>query len=122
MFVPGDRVAIAFDPSIPEARPCVAGLVEVLDGAGVDPGGLTIMIVVASAGIEMATRCPAEDESWSTIPDDRTQIAYLANTKEGRRVYLNRLLTDADVVVPVGRLGYDPTWDFAGPGARSSPD
>ncbi len=48
-------------------------------------------------------------------PDDRAQIAYLASTKEGRRVYLNRLLTDADVVVPVGRLGYDPILGFRGP-------
>ena len=48
-------------------------------------------------------------------PADRKQLAYLASTSEGRRVYLNRLLTDADVVVPVGRLGYDAVLGYRGP-------
>jgi hypothetical protein len=39
----------------------------------------------------------------------------LASTGEGRRVYLNRLVTDADVVVPVGRLGYDAVLGYCGP-------
>ena len=42
-------------------------------------------------------------------------MAYLAATKQGRRIYLNRLLTDADVVIPVGRLGYDPIMGYRGP-------
>ena len=48
-------------------------------------------------------------------PDDRSQLAYLATTKEGRRVYLSRHLTDADLVVPVGRIGFDPILDYCGP-------
>src|SRR5262249_23829463 len=48
-------------------------------------------------------------------PDDRAGIAYLASTKQGRRVYLNRLLTDADVVIPVGRLAFDPELGIRGP-------
>ncbi len=54
-------------------------------------------------------------------PRDRSQLAYLAATKEGRRIYLNRLLTDADVVIPVGRLGYDPIMGHRGPVERSFP-
>ena len=48
-------------------------------------------------------------------PDDRTRIAYLASTSEGRRIYLNRQLTDADLVVPIGTLGYDGTLGYRGP-------
>ncbi len=48
-------------------------------------------------------------------PDDRSQLAYLAATKEGRRIYLNRGLTDADLVVPVGRVGFDPVMGYCGP-------
>ena len=40
-------------------------------------------------------------------PDDKPQIAYLASTSEGQRIYLNRQLTDADIVIPVGTLAYD---------------
>lgn len=42
-------------------------------------------------------------------------MAYLAATKAGRRIYVNRALTDADVVIPVGRLGYDPIMGYRGP-------
>ena len=42
-------------------------------------------------------------------------MAYLASTAGGRRVYLNRHLTDADLVVPVGRLGPDPVLGVRGP-------
>jgi hypothetical protein len=42
-------------------------------------------------------------------------MAYLASTPQGRRVYLNRLLTDADFVLPIGRLGYDPVLGYRGP-------
>ena len=42
-------------------------------------------------------------------------LAYLATTKEGRRIYLSRHLTDADVVVPVGRVGFDPILGYSGP-------
>ncbi|MBX6315932.1 MAG: DUF2088 domain-containing protein, partial [Isosphaeraceae bacterium] len=48
-------------------------------------------------------------------PEDRAGLAYLASTNRGRRVYLNRLLTDADCVVPVGQLGYDPVLGYRGP-------
>jgi lactate racemase len=42
-------------------------------------------------------------------------LAYLAATKEGRRIYLNRHLTDADVVLPVGQVGFDPILGYSGP-------
>ena len=55
-------------------------------------------------------------------PDDRERLAYLATTSQGRRVYLNRLLTDADVVVPIGRLGYDPVLGYRGPWSLLFPE
>src|SRR5690606_33190636 len=42
-------------------------------------------------------------------------LGYLASTKAGRRIYLNRALTEADVVVPVGALGFDPVLGYRGP-------
>ena len=40
---------------------------------------------------------------------------YLAATKEGRRIYLNRSVIDADVVIPVGRIGFHPIMGYRGP-------
>jgi lactate racemase len=121
MIVPGDRVVIALDSSISHAAPVLEVLGQTLRDAGVEPDGITVLTPAA--------RPPAVDEA--AIPGgslvvhdsrDRSQLAYLAATKEGRRVYLNRLLTDADVVIPVGRLGYDPILGHRGPWSVLFPD
>ena len=114
MLVPGDRVAIAFDPAIPQSRLVLDALVRVLGESGVGPETLTI--VSPSSPMAASGDSPSPDGSIQVHdPDDRTHIAYLASTKEGRRIYLNRSLTDADVVVPVGLLRYDPDLGYRGP-------
>jgi nickel-dependent lactate racemase len=114
MIVPGDKVVLAVDPTIPQPRAVLAALVEVLAEVGIEHGSLTWLAPPNGAGFPQAV---LPDGSSVTVhdPDDRAQLAYLASTKQGRRVYLNRLLTDADVVVPVGRIGYDPDLGYRGP-------
>ncbi len=113
MIVPGDRVAIALDPSIPRSPAVVDGLVEVLLEAGAQEESLAI--VAPRPVPDAIERTNPAGSAVVHDPDDRTGIAYLASTREGRRVYLNRAVTDADVVIPVGRLGYDPDLGFRGP-------
>jgi hypothetical protein len=114
LFVPGDRVAIALDPEIPQADVVLGAIVEVLGRAGVESETLTIVCpapaIEESAGA-IAPAAPVEIHD----PDDRARIAYLASTRDGRRVYLNRSITDADVVVPVGLLRYDSDVGYRGP-------
>ena len=112
--VPGDRVAIALDSSLGVVGPLLSVLVDLLCQSGVEPGDVT---VVASAG----NRASLPDQLPQGIalelhdPTDQRRLAYLATTNEGRRIYLNRHVTDADVVIPVGRLGYDPILGYRGP-------
>ncbi|HMF13470.1 MAG TPA: lactate racemase domain-containing protein, partial [Gemmataceae bacterium] len=47
-------------------------------------------------------------------PDDRKQLSYLATTKTGRRLYLNRAAVDADQVVVLSGRGYDPRLGYSG--------
>ncbi len=112
--VPGDRVVIAWDPSIADADPVVEALSGVFDKAGVESGGLTFL-TPASGRKDLERLLPAGAVLVVHDPDDRAGMAYLATTKQGRRVYLNRLLTDADLVVPVGRLGFDSVLGYHGP-------
>jgi lactate racemase len=114
MIVPGDQVTIALDPEIPECQSVLDALVGVLGEAGVEPAGITVLTTTAGP-----SGCEGVASMGGTIavhdPDDRAGIAYLASTKEGRRIYLNRLLTDADVVVPVGLLRPDAELGHRGP-------
>lgn len=110
MLVPGDRVALAIDPEVPGAASVLGALIEALGRAGVDRETLSVVMPDGPrAGSLGADPVEVHD------PDDRARIAYLASTKAGRRVYLNRSLTDADVVVPVGLLRHDPDAGYRGP-------
>ncbi len=106
--VPGDRVAIPLDPALPDLDGILGVIVEALRHAEVD--SITV-ISTAPAPIGLP-----EGVEWLVHdPDDRAQLAYLATTAEENRVYLNRVLTDADIVIPIGTLGYDSTLGYRGP-------
>ena len=122
MIVPGDRVTIALDPTIARPQPILEAIGEVLREAGVEPSDLTVLAPSAVRGNLRAEGALAGATIAIHDSRDRGQLAYLAATKQGRRIYLNRLLTDADVVIPVGRLGYDPILGYRGPWSAIFPN
>ncbi len=113
-IVPGDRVTIAFDPLVPEPGPVLEPIFDILRQAGVEAGDLTVLLPSGS-NEQQVLNLPEGAAVAVHDPSDRSQLAYLAATKEGRRIYLNRRLTDADMVLPVGRLGFDPILGYHGP-------
>jgi lactate racemase len=114
LVVPGDRVVLAVDPTIGEFESILAPLCAVLREAGVEPGDVTLLSTTPGASA-LERVLPASATLSIHDPNDRERLAYLAATKEGRRIYLSRSLTDADVVIPVGRLGSDPILGNCGP-------
>lgn len=111
--VPGDRAVIAIGPGIPHGRMILEAIAGTLHKAGVDAGDVTVL-VRDSADLPEGD-VPAGASLVVHDPEDRAQLAYLSTTSKGRRIYLNRLLAEADVVVPVGRIGYDPVLGYQGP-------
>ncbi len=106
--VPGDRVVIPFDGDPVDARRVLGPVAEIL--RRVEVGSITVVSMAA----------PPKDLpdglDWKVHdPDDRAEVAYLASTQDGQRVYLNRLATDADLVLPIGVLGPDPGVGHRGP-------
>jgi len=118
--VPGDRIVIAFDPKIAQAQVVLDAITQSLAEAGVGPSDITV--VAPPGGAQLQGSVPAGMSLVVHDPADRAQLAYLATTKQGRRIYLNRHLTDADVVVPVARLGYDPFLGHRGPWSLLFPE
>jgi nickel-dependent lactate racemase len=47
-------------------------------------------------------------------PSERRRLSYLATTKRGRRIYLNRTVVDADQIVVLAARAYDPLLGYAG--------
>jgi hypothetical protein len=114
VVVPGDHVAIAFDPLIAQADAFLEVMVPVLESAGVERESISI-ILPTNSPTKLPTGLPDGITVIEHDPEDRNQLAYLAATKEGRRIYLNKHLTDADVVIPIGELGFDPVLGYRGP-------
>ena len=122
---PGDSVAIVLQSGLPHPRKVLAALIEQLDSADV---AMTDIIAVVSRrtadqlGIDPKLyQVPEEnraegkrppvfpiDFEFNTInfqvhdPETRAAHAYLVANAEGDPIHVNRVLVDADVVLPVG--------------------
>lgn len=113
--VPGDQVVLALDAREPHTSAVLRGVCEVLRKAGVAPASITVLSSLGLPPGGAPLQLPDDVSLVVHDPSDRNELAYLASTKSGRRVYLNKLLTDADFVLPIGRLGVDDVLGTRGP-------
>jgi nickel-dependent lactate racemase len=106
---PGDQVCIAIEQGVPRAGEIVAGVVQALVSAGVSADGITVLRTREDAQTgngdparwldgEVAKRITIADHD----PSRRDRLGYLAATRSGQAILLNRAIVDADVVLPVG--------------------
>ena len=120
-LTPDDQVAIVVDEQIPQIARLLIALLTHVRKAGVQPEAITLLCLPSSA--------PAKtQQSWlDDLPDefqdvrieihdpsDRRKLAYLATTKQGRRVYLNRSAVDAAQLVLFTRRSHDPLLHYRG--------
>jgi nickel-dependent lactate racemase len=108
---PGDQIVLAVGRGLPHASQITAAVVHSLIEAGVHPDGITVLRTEADvqAGVESPCRLLSGVLGERTRlvthdPENRGRLAYLAATEAGEPIHLNRLLTDADLVVPIGCL------------------
>lgn len=102
--VPGDRAAIAMAGEIPQAEAVLAALRGCLASGGVAGGDLTVL---AAAPLDPTSPPDPPTGAISFDPAVESGTAYLAADAEARPLYFSRVLVDADVVVAVGRFGWD---------------
>lgn len=121
-LVPGDNVVIAADAETPELAAILDAVVSTLGEAEVEPETVTVVL-----GPTLAGRAPATESLRDSLsdrcrdvtlavhdPDNEKEHAYLASSTEGRRLYLDRRVVDADSVLAIGRVGFDPVLGMAG--------
>ncbi len=109
----GDRVVIAVDGSPWAYRAVLLPLIELARRRGARADAITV--VAPWRAREVAHRLgsfPARVLFHN--PDDQQQLSYLASTEEGERIYLNRTVVDADVLILVGTVRYDPVLGYRG--------
>ena len=114
--VPGDKVVLATGADLQSLKSIIGPIAQALEKGGIERGDLTLLYPEATTSYDEEGQSDAGGLLRSVHePDDAAQIAYLASTKDGERVYLNRQLTDADVVLPVELGRADPRLGLSGP-------
>lgn len=110
---PDDRVAIVVDESLPEVGTLVGVLLEHLDTAGIPSSAVTLVVPPPGGRQDWIDDLPdAFDDVHVEVhdPEDITRLAYVATTKGGRRVYLNRTVAEADFVAVLTARTYHPIY------------
>ncbi len=125
LVVPGDKVCLALDDGVPQASAVVGTIVDGLVAAGIEPGDITLIRGPSGAGQRDPEWFRAgrggEVQVLTHDPTDRKRLAYLAASSEGKPIYLDRALADADLVIPIGCLRLDGTLGYFGVGSTVFP-
>ncbi|MEZ6070569.1 MAG: lactate racemase domain-containing protein [Pirellulales bacterium] len=123
--LPGDSVAIAVDPLLPQLSLVVATLVRSLVDDGADASRITVALDAATDDATQEAIRQALPSAWADDvvlavhdPDNQDALAYLGDTRAHRRVDLCRALFDADVLVSLGR--FTPTESFQSLGVHTA--
>lgn len=105
-LTPDDQVTIVLDEELKQIATYLIPLLEHLAEAGISAGRITLLCKDASTEQPWLDELPDAYEDVRIVihdPDDRKQLNYLATTKSGRRVYLNKWIVEADQIVVLGR-------------------
>jgi nickel-dependent lactate racemase len=105
--VPGDTVAIAIDHDTPQFLEIISGTLAALRSAGVENNNITLLLAPEfendKASQEAIRKLLGDDVSLAIHqPDDSEQLAMLGVNQAGLALRLNRILCDADLVIPIG--------------------
>lgn len=116
-LIPDDHVAIAVDEQLPGLPTLLVPLLEHLEGAGITPQAITLLCQPPTTEQPWLEDLPDKFQEMRVEvhdPTDRKRLSYLATTRRGRRIYLNRTAVDADQLVLLTRRGYDTMTGYAG--------
>jgi nickel-dependent lactate racemase len=111
-LTPDDQIAVVVDDRLPQLGIIVSEVLAYLVEAGIEPGAITLVGAPGSTQ-PWVDDLPDRFQNVRTEihdPTDRKAVAYLASTRKGRRVYLNRTVVDADQAIVVAGCRYDPAF------------
>lgn len=127
-IVPGDKITILVDPQVPAAGEIINAVWAYLSGCGISAGDLTILQTATDPESDIpklrdsVTGELQQQASWiSHDPEAQEDLGYLGTSAGGERIYLSRHLLEADFVLPIEKVGYDPLIGYAGGGSSLYP-
>ncbi|MCC9609478.1 lactate racemase domain-containing protein [Blastopirellula sp. JC732] len=118
--VPGDLIAFAIGRHIPNVADIIAAILDVTARAEMADRRTAIVLPHDAADhLQAAVTAMIGERTDVTLerhdPDDRNKLAFIGASKENRPIMVNRILSDADMVIPVGLARLDSSLDYFGP-------
>lgn len=114
-LTPDDHIAIVVREELAGVAGLLDAVMEQLERAGVSRAAVTLVVPPRAFPQGSDWRGPHADLALEVHePATASRLAYLASTKAGRRIYLNRTVVDADQVVFISRVGFDPLFGYSG--------
>ena len=119
--IPDDRFVLAVEPDTPQLQLLVAAVWDLLASRGVQPHNFLVLQSCRPQPEPLddprsALPPPVADTVGWFVHDPSVEksCSYLATASNGERVYLSRIVTEADVVVAAGPIRFDPLLGFRG--------
>ncbi|MCA9033539.1 MAG: DUF2088 domain-containing protein [Planctomycetaceae bacterium] len=120
-LVPGDRVVIVVDPATPQLIDIVTTVLDELQSHCSEDLNITLLLPdnpKAEDWQDLVKNCPVHMQGRINLvvhdPRDESKCGYLASSSNGVRVYLNKHLLDADLIISVGVIGFDSRLGYSG--------
>lgn len=103
--LPGDKLVLALDAQVPQGPEVVRAVVSALMKWGAALEDITVLVATEECAASLREASHVAERRATLVvhdPAKRDQMAYLTSTQSGEPLYLNRLLCDADMVIPIG--------------------
>ncbi len=116
-LTPDDRVVVVLDQHTALLPELLTPVLQHVTEARVALSAITLLCPPTQRSQEWIHRLPPEYRAVGVEvhdPTDRRRLSYLATTRKGRRIYLNRRVVDADQLVLLTRRGFDPLLGYSG--------
>lgn len=118
---PGDRIVIVPDLETPKIDEILVAVLEYLTAA--IRNSLDVIVLLPpdpsdSDWQSFRNTIPLEIQQQISVrvhqPADTSQLSYVASSSGGERIYVNRLLADADTMITIGMIGFDGLLGYKG--------
>jgi nickel-dependent lactate racemase len=115
-LTPDDHITIVVDETLADLPRLLAPILEYLVAAHITPDAITLVCQAAGAHpwVEQLPAAFQQVRVEEHDPGERKKVSYLATTRHGRRLYINRSAVDADQLVVLSRRFYDPLLGHGG--------
>jgi len=114
-LTPDDHVVIVVDCRLPHLAEMLTAIVEYLTQARIRPAAITLLYSTSTnSGRNDSLTSHPDVRVEVHDPSHRKKLCYLATTRGGRRLYLNRTAVDADQLIVLAGRGYDPLLGYSG--------